>query len=78
VATANPAVMGKGLREWPLDCSLPSITATSSRDEKLNRVQILLQARATELNVESISVRRSRLSRARFSSMRFKALRTVI
>jgi DnaK suppressor protein len=41
--------LGKGLREWLLDCLLPSMTATSSRDEELNEVQILLEARATEL-----------------------------
>jgi DnaK suppressor protein len=41
--------LGKGLREWPLDCLLPSMTATSSREEELNRIRILLEALATEL-----------------------------
>jgi DnaK suppressor protein len=45
-------LLGKGLREWLLDCLLPSMIAVSSRDEELNRVQILLAARATELERE--------------------------
>jgi DnaK suppressor protein len=43
------ALLGKRLCEWPLDCLLPSMTATSSRDEEFSRVQILLEALATEL-----------------------------
>jgi DnaK suppressor protein len=43
------ALLGKRLCEWPLDCWLPSMTATFPRDEELSRVQILLEALGTEL-----------------------------
>jgi DnaK suppressor protein len=43
------ALLGKRLCEWPFDCLLPSMTATSCPDEELSRVQILLEALATEL-----------------------------
>jgi DnaK suppressor protein len=49
VVSASWLLLGKDLREWPHDCLLPSMTATSSRDEELNRVQTLLEALATEL-----------------------------
>src|SRR5690349_19466740 len=39
---------GNTLREWPIECLVPSMTATTSLDEELHRVQILLKARATE------------------------------
>jgi DnaK suppressor protein len=42
-------VIGQRLAEWLLDCFLPSMTATSYRDEELNRISILLEALATEL-----------------------------
>jgi len=42
-------LLGNTLRKWPFDCLPPSMTATSSHDEELNRVQILLEALATEL-----------------------------
>jgi DnaK suppressor protein len=41
--------LGKGLREWPPDCFLPSMITTSSRHEELSRVQIVLEALVTEL-----------------------------
>jgi DnaK suppressor protein len=41
--------LGNTLRKWPFDCLVPSMTATSSYDEELNRVQILLEALAKEL-----------------------------
>jgi hypothetical protein len=41
--------LGNALREWPIECLAPSMTATPSRCSELNRVQILLEAFATEL-----------------------------
>jgi RNA polymerase-binding transcription factor len=65
VVSANWLLLGKGLREWPLDCSLQGMTATSSGDEELNRVQILLEALATELergihHREALAIEQSR------------------
>jgi DnaK suppressor protein len=47
--SAPVGIIGKGLCEWPLDCLLPSMTATFPRNEELSRVQILLEALGTEL-----------------------------
>jgi DnaK suppressor protein len=41
--------LDNALREWPIECLVPSMTATSSCDEELDRIQILLEARVTEL-----------------------------
>jgi hypothetical protein len=41
-------LLGKALCEWPIECLVPSMTVRSSRGNELNRVQILLEAFATE------------------------------
>jgi hypothetical protein len=48
---------GNALREWPIECLVPSMTATPSRDNELNRVQILLEAFATQR--EAIAIEQS-------------------
>jgi DnaK suppressor protein len=48
-STPSWPLLGKRVCEWPLDCLLPSMTATFPRDEELSRVQIWLEVLATEL-----------------------------
>jgi hypothetical protein len=40
--------LDNALREWPIECLVPSMTVTPSRGNELNRVHILLEAFATE------------------------------
>jgi hypothetical protein len=46
--------LGNALREWLIECLVASMTATPSCGGELNRVQILLEALATECEVIAI------------------------
>jgi hypothetical protein len=50
-------LLGNTLREWPIECLVPSVTATPSCDNELNGVQILLEAFAKEC--EAIAIEQS-------------------
>jgi hypothetical protein len=49
--------LGNALREWPIECLVPSMSATPPCDNELNGVQILLEAFAIEC--EAIAIERN-------------------
>ena len=54
LSASAQCLLGNALREWPIECLVPSVTGTPSCDNELNGVQILLESFATECEAIAI------------------------
>jgi hypothetical protein len=68
---------GNALREWPIECLVPSMTATPSCGNELKRVQILLEAFATEREAIAIEQNPDQIDEIRTASDRDLAISKI-